>query len=89
LAKRLRWPAILSLVLIPGLARAEDLFTLKQVVPGAYAAVAKEQYKVNCNAAAILLDESVLVVDRLSKPSAAHACGPVHGITFEPFPHSA
>ncbi len=71
--KRLRWLAMLSLVLIPGLARAEDLFTLKQVVPGVYAAVAKEQYKVNCNAAVILLDESVLVVDTHSKPSAARA----------------
>jgi glyoxylase-like metal-dependent hydrolase (beta-lactamase superfamily II) len=68
-----RWLAIILLVLAPRLAPAQNLFTLKQVVPGVYAAVAKEQFKVNCNAAVILLDESVLVVDTHSKPSAARA----------------
>jgi glyoxylase-like metal-dependent hydrolase (beta-lactamase superfamily II) len=71
--QRLRWLAIISVALVPGLVRAEDLFTLKQVVPGVYAALAKEQYEINCNAAVILLDESVLVVDTHSKPSAARA----------------
>ena len=71
--KHLRWLAMVVLVLVPGFACAEDLFTLKQVVPGVYAAVSKEQFKVNCNAAVILLDESVLVVDTHSKPSAARA----------------
>ncbi len=71
--KHLRWLAMVVLMLAPGFACAEDLFTLKQVVPGVYAAVSKEQFKVNCNAAVILLDESVLVVDTHSKPSAARA----------------
>ena len=40
---------------------------------GVYAAIAKPQYKINCNAAIILLGDSVLVVDTHSKPSAARA----------------
>jgi glyoxylase-like metal-dependent hydrolase (beta-lactamase superfamily II) len=71
--KALRWFAILALLSAPSLRAADELFDLKQVVPGVYAAIAKEQYKVNCNAAVILLDDSVLVVDTHSKPSAARA----------------
>ena len=52
---------------------AEQLFDLKEVVPGVYAAIARPQYKVNCNAAIVLLDDGVLVVDTHSKPSAARA----------------
>jgi glyoxylase-like metal-dependent hydrolase (beta-lactamase superfamily II) len=71
--KALRWLGIVILLSAPPLWAAEELFDLKQVVPGVYAAIAKEQYKVNCNAAVILLDDSVLVVDTHSKPSAARA----------------
>ena len=53
-------------------AAADDLFEIKPVADGVYAAIAKPTYKVNCNAAVILLDDSVLVVDTHSKPSAAH-----------------
>ena len=53
--------------------RAQPLFELKPVVEGVYAAIAQPQFKVNCNAAVILLDDSVLVVDTHSKPSAARA----------------
>jgi cyclase len=52
---------------------AEDLFDIKPIADGVYAAVAKPAYKVNCNAAIILFDDSVLVVDTHSKPSAARA----------------
>ena len=52
---------------------AEDLFDIKPVADGVYAAIAKPAYKVNCNAAIILLDNGVLVVDTHSKPSAARA----------------
>jgi len=52
---------------------AEQLFDLKEVVPGVYAAIARPQYKVNCNAAIVLLDDGVLIVDTHSKPSAARA----------------
>ena len=51
----------------------DDLFDIKPVAEGVYAAIAKAAYKVNCNAAIILLDDVVLVVDTHSKPSAARA----------------
>ena len=51
----------------------DDLFDIKPVAEGVYAAIAKPAYKVNCNAAIILLDDVVLVVDTHSKPSAARA----------------
>jgi len=54
-------------------ARAEDLFDIKPVADGVYAAISKPAYKVNCNAVIIFLGESVLVVDTHSKPSAARA----------------
>ena len=52
---------------------ADDLFDIKPIADGVYAAIAKPAYKVNCNAAIILFDDSVLVVDTHSKPSAARA----------------
>lgn len=52
---------------------ADDLFDIKPMADGVYAAIAKPAYKVNCNAAIIVLDDSVLVVDTHSKPSAARA----------------
>ena len=52
---------------------ADDLFDIKPVAEGVYAAIAKPAYKVNCNAVIILLDDGVLVVDTHSKPSAARA----------------
>jgi cyclase len=52
---------------------ADELFDLKPVVDGVYAAIAKPVYKINCNAVVIVLDDSVLVVDAHSKPSAARA----------------
>jgi len=51
----------------------KDLFELKKVGDGVYAAVAATRYKVNCNAAVILTDDGVIVVDSHSKPSAARA----------------
>src|SRR5579863_9705663 len=52
---------------------ADDLFEIKPMADGVYAAISKPAYKVNCNAAIILFDDSVLVVDTHSKPSAARA----------------
>ncbi len=49
-----------------------DLFELKPVADGVYAAIAATQYKVNSNAAVILTNDGVVVVDSHSKPSAAH-----------------
>ena len=50
----------------------KDLFELKQVADGVYA-VAAPRYKVNSNAAVILTNDGVVVVDSHSKPSAAQA----------------
>ena len=52
---------------------ADDLFDIKPIADGVYAAIAKPAYKVNCNAAIIILGDAVLVVDTHSKPSAARA----------------
>ena len=51
----------------------KDLFELKQVGDGVYAAIAAPRYKVNCNAAVILTNDGVIVVDSHSKPTAALA----------------
>jgi glyoxylase-like metal-dependent hydrolase (beta-lactamase superfamily II) len=52
---------------------SKDLFELKPVANGVYAAVAAPRYKVNSNAAVILTNDGVVVVDSHSKPSAAQA----------------
>ncbi|HWA12581.1 MAG TPA: MBL fold metallo-hydrolase [Burkholderiales bacterium] len=51
----------------------KELFELKPVADGVYAAIAAPRYKVNCNAAVIMTDDGVVVVDSHSKPSAAFA----------------
>jgi cyclase len=62
------------LLLLPTTCLADDdLFDIKPMADGVYAAIAKPAYKVNCNAAIIVLGDSVLVVDTHSKPSAARA----------------
>src|SRR5215472_15356673 len=61
-------------LLLPAVSLAsEDLFDIKPVADGVYAAISKPAYKLNCNAAIILIDDGVLVVDAHSKPSAARA----------------
>jgi cyclase len=65
---------LLVFLLLPITCRAaEDLFDIKPMAEGVYAAIAKPAYKVNCNAAIIILGDGVLVVDTHSKPSAARA----------------
>jgi glyoxylase-like metal-dependent hydrolase (beta-lactamase superfamily II) len=73
--KPVRWIALaVALALVsPRLLAADDLFDLKPVVDGVWAAIAKPVYKINCNAVVIALDDGVLVVDTHSKPSAARA----------------
>ena len=51
----------------------KDLFELKKVGDGVYGAIAATRYKVNCNAAVIMTDDGVVVVDSHSKPSASRA----------------
>src|SRR5437899_8840074 len=63
---------LFSLLLLPATRlAADDLFDIKPIADGVYAAIAKPAYKVNCNAAIIVLGDAVLVVDTHSKPSAA------------------
>jgi len=67
----LRWLAVIVVLGTPAWMSAEELFQIQPVVEGVYAALAKPQYKVNCNAAIVLLSDGVLLVDTHSKPSAA------------------
>jgi cyclase len=71
--KRALYLASLLLLSAACTSAAEEIFDIKPIADGVYAAIAKPAYKVNCNAAIILFDDSVLVVDTHSKPSAARA----------------
>src|SRR6266508_4071059 len=63
----------------------KDLFELKKVGDGVYGAIAATRYKVNCNAAVIMTDDGVIVVDSHSKPSASRAVyTQIQGITKKP-----
>jgi glyoxylase-like metal-dependent hydrolase (beta-lactamase superfamily II) len=68
-----RWLTLALLVAVPNVPAADQLFDLQPVVPGVWAAIARPQYKINCNAAIVELDDGLLVVDTHSKPSAARA----------------
>jgi cyclase len=61
----------LALLLAAATASAEDLFELKKVTEGVWAAIARPLPVINCNAAVIVLDDGVMVVDTHSRPSAA------------------
>jgi cyclase len=62
-----------------------ELFELKPVADGVYAAIAAPRYKINSNAAVILTNDGVVVVDSHSKPSAAQALyKEIQGITKQP-----
>ena len=54
-------------------AGAQQLFDLQKVADGVYAAVATPRSPINCNAAVVVLDDAVLVVDTHSRPSSARA----------------
>jgi glyoxylase-like metal-dependent hydrolase (beta-lactamase superfamily II) len=69
--QRARIAIALSLALAPAGASAEDLFDLKPVADGVYAALARPATPINCNAAVVVYDEGVLVVDTHSRPSSA------------------
>jgi cyclase len=66
-------------------AAAQDLFDLQKVADGVYAALAKPRTPINCNAAVVVLDDAVLVVDTHSRPSSARALiGQIKTITDQP-----
>lgn len=52
---------------------AAQLFDLKKVVDGVYIALARPGPIIHCNAAVIILEDGVLIVDTHSRPSAARA----------------
>ena len=63
----------------------KELFELRPVADGIYAAIAAPRYKVNSNAAVIMTNDGVVVVDSHSKPSAAFALyREVQSITRQP-----
>jgi len=63
----------------------KDLFELKKVGDGVYGAIAATRYKSNCNAAVIMTDDGVIVVDSHSTPSASRAVyTQIQGITKKP-----
>jgi cyclase len=67
---------------------APALFEIKPVADGIYAAVAAPAYKINSNAAIIVNDDGVIVVDSHSKPSAARVLvQQIKGITSKPVRH--
>jgi hypothetical protein len=70
---RALWVGALTILLGAGTASAEDLFDLKKVTEGVWAAIARPLPVINCNAAVIVLEDGVMVVDSHSKPSAARS----------------
>jgi cyclase len=65
---------VLAALLSPSPGRADEpLFDLKKVADGVYAALARPRTPINCNAAVVVYDEGVLVVDTHSRPSSARA----------------
>jgi glyoxylase-like metal-dependent hydrolase (beta-lactamase superfamily II) len=68
-----RWLGIFLLLAAPSLGAAEELFELKPVVEGVYAAIAPGAFDGRCNSAIVLLHDGVLVVDTSSTPSQARA----------------
>jgi cyclase len=62
-----------ALVLHGATARAQELFDLQKVADGVYAALARPRTPINCNAAVVVYDDGVLVMDTHSRPSSARA----------------
>jgi glyoxylase-like metal-dependent hydrolase (beta-lactamase superfamily II) len=62
-----------ALWLVASSASSDDLFDLQKLADGVYAAIARPRTPINCNAAVVVYDEGVLVVDTHSRPSSAEA----------------
>jgi cyclase len=73
LMQRWRGLAILLLMAVPAVTRADDVFDFQPVAEGVVAAIAKPHRPANGNAAIILLDDGVLVVDAAATPSSARS----------------
>jgi cyclase len=73
MSRALRAAAGAALVLAASSATSDELFDLQELADGVYAAIARPRTPINCNAAVIVYDEGVLVVDTHSRPSSAQA----------------
>ena len=71
--RALRTAAGAALVLVAPSAMSDELFDLQKLADGVYAAIARPRTPINCNAAVVVYDEGVLVVDTHSRPSSAEA----------------
>jgi len=63
--------AALFLLLSTSSLAADDIFQIVRISDGVYAAIAGPTFRLNCNAAIIVQDDGVVVVDSESIPSAA------------------
>ncbi len=85
MTNRARCACAAVLTLLACAVQAEDLFELKPVADGVYAALARPATPINCNAAVVVYDEGVLVVDTHSRPSSARALiQQIRGVTDKP-----
>ena len=79
------WVVLLLLFIVSGVYAAETLFELKEVADGVYIALACLKNDVISNAAIIILDDGVMVVDTHSRPSTARALiGQIKDLTNKP-----
>lgn len=86
----MKWSCRLILALIVAQAHflAAQLFDVKPVTDGVYAAIAKPTFRTNCNAAIFILSHEVVVVDAESKPSAAReVIAQIKRLTDKPVKH--
>ena len=63
LRKTLPFSFLLSLSLLLGFGKQEELFQIIKMQDDVYGAIAKPQFKLNCNAAIIINEDDVLIVD--------------------------
>ena len=75
-AKAVAWKcsctvALLFFLLSTSLLGADDIFHIVKISDGVYVAIASPTFRLNCNAAIIVQDDGVVVVDSESIPSAA------------------
>ena len=69
--RRFPWLLFFALCPVPRGAEAQELFDIKPVAEGVYAAIARPHRPENANSAIVLLDDGVMVVDAASAPSSA------------------
>jgi glyoxylase-like metal-dependent hydrolase (beta-lactamase superfamily II) len=79
------WIAVLLSSFPSTLYGADSIFQVKPVADGVFALIAKPTFRLNCNAAIILMDDSVVVVDSESVPSAAReVIAEIKRLTYKP-----